>query len=100
MYAVLVTYPNPKRSAKMPSQKIEHLSQAVSKGMEQGGAVVGGSIALHQILIEHKDIILIYVAIASLFIAFIGYITNSIMTFYFKYQHLQLAKRQQRRNKD
>ncbi len=78
----------------------EQLSIAVAKVAEQGGAAVGTSLGLYQIIVQHKELILTLCTISSVAIAFVGYLTSTALNWYFKKQHLKLAEQQIRRKKD
>lgn len=83
----------------MPGQP-EQIILLGTKTMEQGGAAVGTSLGIYQLIVEHKDLILTLCTMGSFTIAIIGYITSSILNWYFKNKHYNLALNQQRRKKD
>ena len=76
------------------------ITQAIAKTAEQGGAAIGTSLGIYQILIEHQELITILCMVVSVIIAFLGYITSSAINFYFKRKHLKLAENQTRRVDD
>lgn len=82
------------------SNNHEQFSLAVTKGIEQGAAAVGGTLGIYSFMIEHKEEVIMWCALVSVLIAFMGYVTNSLLTWYFKKQHLELARMQQRRADD
>ena len=78
----------------------EQVSILISKTMEQGGAAVGTSLGIYQLIVQHKELILTLCTMGSFAIAILGYITSTALNVYFKNKHYKLAIKQQRRKKD
>lgn len=78
----------------------EQLIILASKSMEQGGAVVGTSLGLYQLIVEHKDLILTLCTMGSFAIACLGYMTSTALNWYFKHKQFKLAEKQLRRRND
>ncbi len=74
--------------------------QSTAKALEQGGALTGGGLGIWQLAIQHQDIILILCTVGSFAIGFLGYVTSSIVNWYFKNKHFKLAQEQARRKND
>jgi len=90
---------NTKRNAGM-NNSTEQLTLTASKALEQGGAVVGGGLGIYQLVVEHQELIITMCALGGFFVSILGYLTASILNWYFNYQHLKIAQREASRRTD
>lgn len=76
--------------------KTDNMIESTAKTIEQAGAATGFTISGMAFLIEHQREILVFCAVGSFLVGFIG----MLISWYYKQKHYNLAKHQARRDTD